>query len=191
MKFPPTFNPYGVIAERTPFELRPFDFVFEDGVEIFSIIVPEVREPTVARIAAGTPYGIDLLATPRIAAENPTSLLLFNVLKWLRRECDFSRASFGMRVREDSRIEIRLKFGPPWWWQYAQSVQGSVEKGQLSSPLRNEQGEAVGLSPRSGEVDGNQVSPNPIRPGATGTIPEAPSMARDAEPVRQPVSEGI
>lgn len=117
MKYPTDFNPYGIIALGTPFELRPFNFVVEDGVEVFSIIVPEVREPTISRIAAGTPDGIDLLAVPRTVSQNPTSLLCWHVCRWLGREYDVSRCTIGVRVGDDSRIEIRLRFSPPWWWK--------------------------------------------------------------------------
>lgn len=109
------FNPYGVIAEGTPFELHPFGFESGDGVEVFSILVPTVREPTVHRILQGKPDPIDLLAKPRIVLTSTAMLLKYEVLRWLGREGDADRCSIACRL-QGKRIEIRLKFSPPWWY---------------------------------------------------------------------------
>lgn len=150
MKFPSAFNPYGVIKQGTPFELRPFNFVYSDGVEVFSVIVPQDYEPAVAAIMSGTPHPIDCLDVPRAASQTPTGHLRWFLLRGLRRECDWERCSVGMRVHDDGKIEARFRFSPPWWYKYTAS--------DIQSGLSNQ---------RDG-LDGDRIQADPIREGGAG-----------------------
>lgn len=113
------FNPYGIIQLGTPFEIIPFDFQHEEGNEMFSFLVPEVLEDRVHGILNGTIDRVDAIGIPRavMASRNAAEMLKCKALYWIGRELDRGRCSIGFRIREDKRIEIRLKFGPPWWYE--------------------------------------------------------------------------
>jgi hypothetical protein len=49
--------------------------------------------------------------------DNPKDVLKVWSCAWIGRAADADRCTeVGMRVHDDGRIEIRLRFGPPWYW---------------------------------------------------------------------------
>lgn len=91
---------------NTAYETEPFNFKWQDGRESFSFLVPKVSHSTIEF----------LLRRP--GRDNKADLMDWAVA-FIGREWDLSRCSnLAMRV-VDGRIEIRLRFEPPWWWQGA------------------------------------------------------------------------
>ena len=115
------FNPYGTIREGRPNEVTPFDIRCEGGVEYLSILIPEEFEEAFYNVVSGKPTGWEMLDVPRRASREAAGWARWLVLdRLLYRGCDWDRCTMGFRVREDKKIEVRLKFSPPWWYNQSQ-----------------------------------------------------------------------
>jgi hypothetical protein len=93
-----------------------FDKVFDpqSGIETVSLWVTPNR------------FAMFDLATKRPDAKG---VLAHFACCWIGRAADLDRChGCGVRQHDDGRIEVRLRFGPPWWWNYVIARTASLER---------------------------------------------------------------
>lgn len=128
-----------------------FNHVFRDGKEYLSVFVTEDRIPLITAILKNSKDG-DTTGIRRYACF------------YIGREFDIARCS-GINMRKvGDRIEIRLAFDPPWYFN------------QLVEMAREQ---AI------------RPDPDPVRPGGIGQVPSTPALAGEFAAVPEPVSGGV
>lgn len=75
---------------------------------------PSTGHETVSLWVTPNRFPMFELATRR---QDAKGVLAYFACCWIGRAADLTRCdACAVRQHEDGRIEVRLRFGPPWWW---------------------------------------------------------------------------
>ena len=145
----PAFNPIGRFFPNTQYETAPFNFKYRNYEETFSFLVPEVNHRTVEF----------LLHRP--GRDNAADIKKW-AIEHIGREWDAARClGIAIRTTPQGRLEIRLKFSVPWYWEeFEREV---CERHGI--PYR-----AKGSDASIGQDEAGPVSGNPPESGSISTV---------------------